>query len=872
MTIGDLVQQPIVIALAWTLIHFVWQGALIGAATFVLLRLVRPNWASTRYAIGVTSLALMPAACIVTFMTLSSSTAPDAGEPSVMHSPTLVTATQLPQYKHDAVAFSTDSPEPARPAAFTSRSAVLGGIVALWAIGVLALTTRLVGGWLLARRLTRTAVVAVPAAIDAAARRMAEHLHLRRAVQIVQSGAVTVPTLVGWVKPVVLVPAAALSGLSPDQLHAILAHELAHVRRHDYLINLLQSVVETLLFYHPATWWVSAQVRAEREHCCDDLAVAVCGDRLVYVSALAELTTIASHGTLALAATDGSLVSRVRRILGRPRSLHEPAPAWPLLALILAATAAGAVAAGNGDEAVTARAAVLKARGFTNLAPVATPAVPDKPTVSSSSASARGLSDGLRRDKLHTSVEELRAAQAPQAPPAPKAPSAPPAPSPPNPAQQPLKTPPAPSSPQPPTPPDPPEAAFGSRGSGHISWSNDGERFSLKWTGEFRLSDDEKDVAWMEDGARVTLAEGRLFTNSVTLTSTGGRIERVFTKSGFRRDYEPEGRLLVAAALDKLIRTSGAFARDRVARFLRRGGTDAVLAEIDRLESSYVRRVYYSELLRQAPMTDALLSQVLQRVPADVKSDHEKATLLTQAAKLPAATDAHRAAIASAAKSIGSDYEQRRTLSAIVTSPLAPVVAAAVLDASPSIGSSYERSTLLIAVADSGGVTAATSAAFMAQVRSLSSAHDQRRVLTAVSRSGLSQDAVAMDAVRAAGTIGSAYEQATALIELVERGGLTDATAPAFFESAVRVSSSYELSRVLKTVINGTSLSDRIVEGVLRSAAKISSSYERATVLLEVANRAKLAGTNRQLYIAAADGMGSHDENRVLAALVRAEK
>jgi beta-lactamase regulating signal transducer with metallopeptidase domain len=126
-----------------------------------------------------------------------------------------------------------------------------------------------------------------------------------------------------------------LSGLTPEQLQAILAHELAHVRRHDYLVNLLQSVVETLLFYHPATWWVSSQVRAEREHCCDDLAVEVCGDRLVYVTALAELTTIANHRAFALAATDGSLINRVQRILGRPRPMKEPAPGWAVLALLV---------------------------------------------------------------------------------------------------------------------------------------------------------------------------------------------------------------------------------------------------------------------------------------------------------------------------------------------------------------------------------------------------------------------------------------------------------------------------------------------------------------------------------------------------------
>ena len=89
---------------------------------------------------------------------------------------------------------------------------------------------------------------------------------------------VDVPTVIGWLRPVVLVPASALAGMTPQQLEAILAHELAHIRRHDYLVNLLQTLVETLLFYHPAVWWLSRRIRIERENCCDDLAVSLCGD------------------------------------------------------------------------------------------------------------------------------------------------------------------------------------------------------------------------------------------------------------------------------------------------------------------------------------------------------------------------------------------------------------------------------------------------------------------------------------------------------------------------------------------------------------------------------------------------------------------
>ena len=119
--------------------------------------------------------------------------------------------------------------------------------------------------------------------------RLTRRLHIGRAVRLLESTLVDVPTVIGWLKPVVLLPASALAGLSPHQLEAILAHELAHIRRHDYLVNLLQTLVETLLFYHPAVWWLSRRIRAERENCCDDLAVSLCGDPVAYAAALAEL-------------------------------------------------------------------------------------------------------------------------------------------------------------------------------------------------------------------------------------------------------------------------------------------------------------------------------------------------------------------------------------------------------------------------------------------------------------------------------------------------------------------------------------------------------------------------------------------------------
>jgi len=155
-------------------------------------------------------------------------------------------------------------------------------------------------------------------------------------VKVVDATFVDSPVVVGWLQPVILLPVAALAGLTPEQVRAILAHELAHVRRHDAVVNVAQTVAETLLFYHPAVWWLSSRIRTEREHCCDDVALSVSGDAYAYASALAELESWrADRPTFALAATGGPLLRRVARVLAPPAARSPRGGALLTLALAL---------------------------------------------------------------------------------------------------------------------------------------------------------------------------------------------------------------------------------------------------------------------------------------------------------------------------------------------------------------------------------------------------------------------------------------------------------------------------------------------------------------------------------------------------------
>ena len=170
---------------------------------------------------------------------------------------------------------------------------------------------------------------------------LANKLRLRQSFRIVQSTLVPAPVVVGWIKPLILLPVGVISGLSEAQLQAVIAHELAHVRRHDYLVNILQTVIEAAFFYHPAVWWLSGRIRAERELCCDDIAIGALESRSNYGRALLAVAELkGNQGLLALGVTDGSLLHRVKRLFGSTTVERSPlATALSVSVLVVSVTA-----------------------------------------------------------------------------------------------------------------------------------------------------------------------------------------------------------------------------------------------------------------------------------------------------------------------------------------------------------------------------------------------------------------------------------------------------------------------------------------------------------------------------------------------------
>ena len=310
----------------WVLIHFLWQGSALAIIAAAALRFCRRRSSRVRYSAACLALGAMLAAPLLTAFMLASQLSPAA---FVAGSARLDAAPPVAAGRGTLEAFRAAQEVLAKTARVSTIEAYLPLIVSVWLAGVAVLLLRTLSAWYHVRRLHEAALGWAPSSWQLPANRLAQRLRLRKSVRVVEFSAVDVPTVLGWLRPVIILPLAAVAQLPPAQVEAVLAHELAHVRRHDYLVNLLQRVAEAVLFYHPAIWWISARVREEREHCCDDLAIEVCGDRDSYATALAELESRrTTEPALGLAATDGPLLNRIRRILQVSGSERIQTPNW----------------------------------------------------------------------------------------------------------------------------------------------------------------------------------------------------------------------------------------------------------------------------------------------------------------------------------------------------------------------------------------------------------------------------------------------------------------------------------------------------------------------------------------------------------------
>lgn len=316
MNLMQLISEiPLAEALGWTVLHSLWQGALIAAVLAISLQLISKDKAELRYSFSTLALVLLLLWTGHTFWQRISSPFPESFD-----SPALETWTES---EASPPFLLSHEENPQGQLAYWSQllDTHIHWVFGIWLLGVSLFSVRWVGSMIYLQRLRRRHAFPVSGPLDTQVAALAHRLGVAQSVTLLESVRIQTPLVIGYLKPAILIPAGMLSGLAPEQLEAIFAHELAHIQRHDYLINLLQSLVEVLFFYHPAYWWIAAQVRDEREHCCDDIALSVCGNALTYARALAELEGRRMQATN----LSVGLIGRKKHLLDRIRRLVSPA-------------------------------------------------------------------------------------------------------------------------------------------------------------------------------------------------------------------------------------------------------------------------------------------------------------------------------------------------------------------------------------------------------------------------------------------------------------------------------------------------------------------------------------------------------------------
>ncbi|MBN2520440.1 MAG: pentapeptide repeat-containing protein [Bacteroidales bacterium] len=323
--IYHIISGEIVEAIGWTLFHSIWQGALISLLLGLLMLLLNKFTSQTRYFVAFFALSLILVSSTITFY----KSFQHAKEKTLIKERIIANPTILIEHlQEDIQSAKMGEPENQNTVklkwiffkSYFQKHYPL--IVTIWLLGILVLFLRFLGGLAYAVRIKNYRTIAVDKTWKDKLNRLAKNLELKKAIKMFQSPLTKVPVVIGYFKPVILLPISTFIGLTSEEIENIIAHELAHIYRKDYLFNIIQTIIEILFFYHPAIWWISSVIRSERENSCDDIAIELTGDSLNYAKALAsmqEQVLKQESLVMAIATNKNQLFKRVKRLLNQPK-------------------------------------------------------------------------------------------------------------------------------------------------------------------------------------------------------------------------------------------------------------------------------------------------------------------------------------------------------------------------------------------------------------------------------------------------------------------------------------------------------------------------------------------------------------------------
>ena len=643
-------------------------------------------------------------------------------------------------------------------------------------------------------------------------------LGLHRHVRLLQAQGPAMPMTWGIRRPAILLPAEA-DAWSAERRRDVLLHELAHVKRHDFMIQLIARIACAVYWFHPLVWLAATRLREERERACDDHVLRAGATPSAYATHLLDIARglraarATSLATVAMA-RPAQLATRLIDVLDtrRRRDTLSPRAALPAWLAAIAVVVPLAAAAPRVAQPAPASGSL--------------DTIPRIPAPRASAAASR---------RPAAAIDTLRGC-----------------------------------------------SSDGSRRSSH-SHEGDGDVVTLSITvgrcavtfdgdGKFTFNDDFSDIATLASGGRIVIqVDYGAHDRRLTIQRGNNGLEHVYKIDGDIRPFDDEAKGWLKETLTFLLRRTGFMAEERSRWILERRGIQGLIEELGELTGDYTRRIYYQAAVESGKLDAAGYERLVTMAGQTIDSDYELAEFLIAVAEKQPLTETMQAGFVTASKKIGSDYERHRVLKAALSRPgLTPAMEAAMLAAAADIGSDYELAELLIEVNTARPIDEAVRPAFFKAANKLQSDYEHRRVLDAVvKRTGMSPGML-LDVLTSAKTLNSDYELAELLVGVGGSYVLDDALRPAFFAAANNLGSDYEHGRTLLSVVERGELSRPVALAVLESAKGIGSDHELSELLLAVIKRAPNDDAIRAAIRTDAASISSqYDRGRVFEALSR---
>jgi beta-lactamase regulating signal transducer with metallopeptidase domain len=652
---------------------------------------------------------------------------------------------------------------------------------------------------------------------------LAEELSLElgvtRHVRLLRARGPAMPMTWGIRRPAILLPADA-DAWTAERRRDVLLHELAHVKRHDFLIQLIARIACAVYWFHPLVWLATTRLREERERACDDQVLRAGATPSVYATHLLEI----ARGLRAARATSlasvamarpAQLATRLLDVLDTRRSrdtlsARSTVPVW--IAAIAVVVPLGAAAPRIAEPAPGSSS-------IDTITRLPSPSLTQKRAVRHPAAALdtlRGCSGETRHSHTSTSIENDDVS---------------------------------------------------------ISFTLGNCTVRLSSVGKFQFTGDFSDIASVANGGQVVVEVdyGTRDRRVMFRRGSGGTLERTYKVDGDGRPYDADAKSWFGETLTYLFRRTGFMAEERSRWILDTRGIQGLMDELAELSGDYTRRIYYQAAVQSGKLDAAGYERIVTLAGQTISSDYELAELLIAVSKTQPLTERMQAGFVTAAKTIGSDYERHRVLTAALSRPgLTPAIEAGMLDAATGIESDYELATLLIEVNQARPIDDTVRPAFFKAANTLQSAYEHRRVLGAVVKRTGTSPAMLLDVLMSAKTIDSDYELAELLSGVAASYVLDDALRPAFFAAAKTLNSDFEHGRTLLAVVEHGELTTPVALAVLESAKTMSSDHELSELLVAVIGRVRLDDTIRAAIRADAQSISSqYDRGRVFEALER---